>query len=73
LIDPPWKIRVETDYDLLSDEQLLAHLPLNNLLNKDGLLFCWVVNQKISFTIKWLERLGFELVDTIAWVKLSKA
>ena len=32
----------------------------------------WVVNAKIPFVMKWLEKLGFEFLDSFAWVKLSK-
>ena len=72
LIDPPWKMNVKVDYDRLKDEELVNSLPLFKLLDDDGLLFIWLVNAKLAFTMDWLRDLGFVLVDTLAWFKLTQ-
>ena len=71
LIDPPWKLNVKVNYGLLTDDELVNSLPLFDLLDDDGLLFCWLVNAKLAFTLDWLRDLGFVLVDSLAWFKLT--
>lgn len=77
LMDPPWKMTSRTPsrgvilpYEQLSDEDILA-IPVKEISSK-GLLFMWVINVKISFALRILEKWGYKLVSTLVWIKTTK-
>lgn len=70
-MDPPWNIRFYLKYNTLSNEEIFS-IPIQNLLQR-GYLFIWIVNQRERSIRKWIEeKLKFEIIDKITWVKVSK-
>lgn len=56
-MDPPWILStgnpvrgVATNYDTLTDLDLLEVIPFGNL-QKNGFLFIWVINAKYRFAL----------------------
>ncbi len=78
--DPPWRYRdlnminssVIDHYDVLSNEEL-KKLPIQELADKDCILFLWVTMPKLNEVFDLIKAWGFEY-KTVAftWVKLNK-
>jgi mRNA (2'-O-methyladenosine-N6-)-methyltransferase len=63
-MDPPWVLSsgnptrgVATNYSTLNDNDIL-NLPFH-LLQKDGFLFIWVINNKYKFALHLFETHGY--------------
>lgn len=76
MMDPPWQLAtanptrgVALGYSQLTDKDI-HNLPIPKL-QKDGLLFIWVINAKYQFTLDLFERWGYDLVDEVVWVKMT--
>ena len=74
MMDPPWKLStsqpsrgVAIQYDSLSDEYI-ERIPIQKL-QSNGMLIIWAINAKYAFTISLMHKWGYELVDSITWVK----
>eukprot|EP00357_Protocruzia_adherens_P008120 CAMPEP_0115043924 /NCGR_PEP_ID=MMETSP0216-20121206/47164_1 /TAXON_ID=223996 /ORGANISM="Protocruzia adherens, Strain Boccale" /LENGTH=268 /DNA_ID=CAMNT_0002426349 /DNA_START=64 /DNA_END=869 /DNA_ORIENTATION=- len=74
MMDPPWQLStsqptrgVAIAYDSLPDNAIME-IPVPTL-QKDGLLFIWVINAKYRFAIDLMDAWGYTLVDEICWVK----
>lgn len=74
VMDPPWQLAphaptrgVAIAYDQLSDGQI-EELPIAKL-QKDGLLFIWVINSKYSVALHLMKTWGYTFVDDLSWVK----
>ena len=74
-MDPPWILStgnpvrgVATNYDTLTDVDLLEIIPFSNL-QKNGFLFIWVINAKYRFALQLFKKHGYKLVDELVWVK----
>ena len=73
----PWKFvgndpvrGASLSYNQLSDEEILS-IRLGEIV-EDGFLFMWIIPSKEDLARSWIEREGFELVDRLAWIKLSR-
>lgn len=76
MMDPPWQLAtanptrgVALGYSQLTDRDI-QNLPIP-MLQKNGLLFIWVINAKYQFTLDLFEQWGYTLVDEIVWVKMT--
>jgi N6-adenosine-specific RNA methylase IME4 len=76
LMDPPWKLQdhnpirgLQLTYEMLEFE-VIKQMPVN-LLQTDGLLFLWVVTSVYHSSIRMMAQWGYEIVDTITWMKVS--
>ena len=76
VMDPPWQLAtanptrgVALGYQQLSDELILS-LPIERL-QRNGLLLIWVINAKYKTALDMFDRWGYQLVDELAWVKLT--
>jgi mRNA m6A methyltransferase catalytic subunit len=74
-MDPPWILStgnptrgVATNYDTLTDNDILTEIPFDRL-QKDGFLFIWVINNKYKFALSLFKRYGYSLVEELVWVK----
>jgi mRNA (2'-O-methyladenosine-N6-)-methyltransferase len=74
-MDPPWILSsgnptrgVATNYDTLTDNDIMTKFPFNDL-QKDGFLFIWVINNKYKFALDLFEKNGYCVVDELVWVK----
>jgi mRNA (2'-O-methyladenosine-N6-)-methyltransferase len=77
MMDPPWQLAtanptrgVSLGYSQLTDQDI-ADLPLPQL-QKNGLLFVWVINAKYQWCLNQFKKWGYEFVDEIVWVKVTK-
>ena len=77
IVDAPWKFvgndpvrGASLSYNQLSDEEILS-IRLSEIV-EDGFLFMWIIPSKEDLARSWIEREGFELVDRLAWIKLSR-
>lgn len=77
--DPPWSYRAgnvqgsaQNHYDTMSDEDLYA-LPINELAEKDSVLFLWATFPKLEEAFQLIKSWGFSY-KTVAfvWVKQNK-
>ena len=81
VIDPPWElnrvgwasspnngISERLSYTLLQNDEI-ASLPVNQILNEDALLFCWTVNSHLTTAIQLLESWNIKYWFTMTWVK----
>ena len=78
--DPPWARNgsvlhtktgnscVDTQYDTMSDEELLK-FPINDYADKDCILFMWVTIPKLDFGIELLKSWGFDYKTSLVWKK----
>ena len=78
MMDPPWQLAtanptrgVSLGYSQLTDQHI-ADLPLPQL-QKNGLLFVWVINAKYQWCLNQFKKWGYELVDEIVWVKVTNS
>eukprot|EP00494_Astrolonche_serrata_P030379 UN30646 len=76
--DPPWTLATEKctrgvalNYDQITDDKLLKAVPWGHLLEDRGVLMVWVINAKVTYTIKFLKSRGFKLVESMTWLKMS--
>lgn len=76
MMDPPWQLAtanptrgVALGYSQLTDKDI-ENIPIPSL-QKDGLLFMWVINAKYQLALDLFERWGYELVDEVVWVKMT--
>lgn len=76
MMDPPWQLAtanptrgVALGYSQLTDRDI-QDLPIPQL-QRNGLLFIWVINAKYQFTLDLFEQWGYTLVDEIVWVKMT--
>lgn len=74
-MDPPWILSsgnptrgVATNYDTLTDNDIMEKIPFNEL-QKDGFLFIWVINNKYKFALELFNKYKYRLVDELVWVK----
>lgn len=65
LMDPPWQLAgqapsrgVSLMYDQLNDK-LIEDMPVE-LLQKDGLIFVWVINNKFVRALDMMEKWGYK-------------
>lgn len=50
---------------------MLVKLPsISSLINK-GFLFIWVEHGEIQIGYHWLNRLGFDVIDQIMWIRTN--
>ena len=66
LMDPSWRIHLELDYPVLSDTAIFS-IPLH-LLQTDGYLLVWIVNQKEERVKALLKKQGYQYIDKITWL-----
>ena len=73
-MDPPWQLSTSTPsrgvaigYDSLNDN-IIEKIPVN-ILQKEGLIFIWVINAKYALTVKMMNNWGYKVVDEIVWIK----
>jgi mRNA m6A methyltransferase catalytic subunit len=78
MMDPPWQLAtanptrgVSLGYSQLTDQHI-ADLPLPQL-QRDGLLFVWVINAKYQWCLNQFKKWGYEFVDEIVWVKVTNS
>ena len=78
MMDPPWQLAtanptrgVSLGYSQLTDQDI-ANLPLPQL-QKNGLLFVWVINAKYQWCLNQFKKWGYEFVDEIVWVKVTNS
>lgn len=78
MMDPPWQLAtanptrgVSLGYSQLTDQDI-ADLPLP-MLQKNGLLFVWVINAKYQWCLNQFKKWGYEFVDEIVWVKVTNS
>ncbi|KAL4457611.1 hypothetical protein ABPG75_012476 [Micractinium tetrahymenae] len=76
MMDPPWQLAtanptrgVALGYSQLTDQHI-AQLPIPRL-QRNGLLFVWVINAKYQSCLDLFDQWGYELVDEIVWVKMT--
>lgn len=76
MMDPPWQLAtanptrgVALGYSQLTDKDI-ENIPIPSL-QKDGLLFMWVINAKYQFALDLFAQWGYELVDEVVWVKMT--
>lgn len=76
MMDPPWQLAtanptrgVALGYSQLRDQHIRS-LPIQKL-QKNGLLFIWVINAKYKTALELFEHWGYKVVDEIVWVKLT--
>ncbi|KAI3436598.1 hypothetical protein D9Q98_006015 [Chlorella vulgaris] len=76
MMDPPWQLAtanptrgVALGYSQLTDQHI-AQLPIPRL-QRNGLLFVWVINAKYQFCLDLFDHWGYELVDEVVWVKMT--
>lgn len=76
--DPPWTLATEKstrgvalNYDQITDARLLRAIPWEKLLEKDSAIFMWVINAKVVYATNYLKSLGFKIVESITWIKMS--
>ncbi|KAK8893339.1 hypothetical protein M9Y10_021756 [Tritrichomonas musculus] len=77
LMDPPWPVTnpkmtrgVEINYDMMQEDDI-ASMPLH-LIQKDGYLFMWVVAKEFSEGLKMMNIWGYEIVNNVNWIKVSR-
>ena len=77
LMDPPWILQtkkmtrgVEIMYEQMPENDI-ASIPLN-FVQKDGYIFMWVVAKEFSNGLRMLELWGYEVINTIHWIKTSR-
>ena len=85
VVDPPWPLpmsgfsqrrvnsnggplRSELPYPTDSLETIAAY-PLDQVLDKDALLFCWTINRFLPDTFSIVRGWGLQYAFTMAWVK----
>lgn len=75
-MDPPWSLAganptrgVALGYSQLPDSAV-AHIPIPTL-QREGLLFVWVINAKYQRCLDMIEQWGYEVVDEVVWVKTT--
>lgn len=81
--DPPWSFNFkkrkglshsakERLYSTMHDDEI-GCLPVNEMADKDCILFLWVMNSKLPVALKCIQSWGFEY-KTVAftWVKTTK-
>ena len=78
MMDPPWQLAtanptrgVSLGYSQLTDQHI-ADLPLPRL-QRNGLLFVWVINAKYQWCLNQFKKWGYEFVDEIVWVKVTNS
>jgi len=76
MMDPPWQLAtanptrgVALGYSQLTDKDI-ENIPIPRL-QKDGLLFMWVINAKYQLALDLFEQWGYDLVDEVVWVKMT--
>lgn len=74
-MDPPWILStgnptrgVATNYDTLTDTDILNHFPFDKLQTA-GFLFIWVINNKYKFALDLFKKYEYQLVEELVWVK----
>ena len=74
MMDPPWQLAtnsctrgVHISYQSLSDTEIQT-IPLN-LIQANGFLFLWTINNKYTKAIEMMQNWGYDFVDEIVWVK----
>ncbi|OHT14409.1 MT-A70 family protein [Tritrichomonas foetus] len=77
LMDPPWMIQsskmtrgVELGYDQMKEDHIAA-MPLH-LVQKNGYVFMWVVAREFSNGLKMLEMWGYQVINSVNWIKTSR-
>eukprot|EP01086_Lenisia_limosa_P004416 TRINITY_DN1970_c0_g1_i1.p1 TRINITY_DN1970_c0_g1~~TRINITY_DN1970_c0_g1_i1.p1 ORF type:complete len:333 (+),score=37.95 TRINITY_DN1970_c0_g1_i1:80-1078(+) len=77
MTDPPWVLATERStrgvhlsYNQLNDDDI-ANVPFYDLLNDDGLLFIWVVNNRYTAALDLIEQWGLQYIDQINWIKTT--
>lgn len=82
LADPPWRYNRDDlgkdpkmggfTYDTMSDQELYD-LPMQNIANKNSLLFLWATMPKLPEALKCIEAWGYRYSTTaFVWVKLNR-
>jgi site-specific DNA-methyltransferase (adenine-specific) len=75
--DPPWRMKEPhqeygAPYGTMSDEEII-NLPINQLTDKNCVLFLWVISSKIDVAMKVCEAWGFDYKTVgFNWIKTSK-
>lgn len=79
-VDPPWQyrentttsdLRIENHYTTMASEEL-ARLPIQDISEKNAILFLWCPNPKISEGLKIIESWQFDYSTKITWIKISR-
>eukprot|EP01104_Vermistella_antarctica_P010946 TRINITY_DN297_c0_g1_i1.p1 TRINITY_DN297_c0_g1~~TRINITY_DN297_c0_g1_i1.p1 ORF type:complete len:364 (-),score=102.61 TRINITY_DN297_c0_g1_i1:112-1203(-) len=73
-MDPPWQLAsamptrgVALGYAQLPNSSI-SDIPVPKL-QKNGLLFIWVINSRYNFALEMFRQWGYTMVDDITWVK----
>jgi len=77
--DPPWMLATENatrgvalNYDQVKDSVLLEKIPFDRLLNPSGVIFMWVINSRYHYACQYLEKIGFIIVESVTWAKMTR-
>ena len=78
--DPPWQYDLEQTspnlggaikhYNSMSIEDLCA-LPINDIADKDAVLFLWITSPKLNLFLQLMEAWGFEYKTSFVWDKVK--
>jgi N6-adenosine-specific RNA methylase IME4 len=78
--DPPWQYDLEQTspnlggaikhYNSMSIEELCA-LPVNDIAEKDAVLFLWITSPKLNLFLQLMEAWGFEYKTSFVWDKVK--
>ncbi|KEJ83130.1 MT-A70 family protein [Oxytricha trifallax] len=70
--DAPWdSTAINLNYETLSDSQFMTKIPIHRL-QQNGYLFLWITNKKLEVALQYLEKIGYERIELITWIKISK-
>jgi N6-adenosine-specific RNA methylase IME4 len=78
--DPPWQYDLEQTspqlggaikhYDSMSIEEL-CELPINEITEKDAVLFLWITSPKLNLFLELMTAWGFEYKTSFVWDKIK--
>lgn len=57
------------EYNTMSNNDI-ANIDVGNL-SKCGFIFLWILNTQLGSSLEIMNKWGYELVDTLIWVKLK--